>query len=155
MGAGKSTVGRELAARRGRSFVDLDSLLEQRAGMTIPELFESRGELAFRALEAELLPEALSQGEVVALGGGTPLPAENWRVIRRAAETMYLEAPLLTLLQRLGDAEDRPLLHGRSHDELERLFEARRSRYEQAELRVDAARPLELVIEEALAKWGA
>jgi shikimate kinase len=73
MGSGKTTVGRLVAGRLQTPHRDLDSMIEESAGMTIAQLFVARGEAAFRALESELLPAALEPGVVASLGGGTPL----------------------------------------------------------------------------------
>ncbi len=70
MGSGKSVVGALVAERAGAPFHDLDLMVEDEAGMTIPDIFATQGEAAFRALEKAILPRALEPGAVVALGGG-------------------------------------------------------------------------------------
>jgi shikimate kinase len=155
MGSGKSTVGGLVAERAGALFCDLDSMIENEAGMTIPEMFATRSEAAFRALESRLLPEALQQGAVVALGGGTPLEDANWRLITERAITVYLDVPFRTIWKRIGPAATRPLAAGRSHDELEALLDERRSRYEQASHRVDSDRPPRVVADEVMKLWSA
>jgi shikimate kinase len=154
MGSGKSTVGRLVAARAGVAYRELDSMIEERCGMPVAEIFASRGEGAFRALEADLLPRALEAGGVVSLGGGAVLPDGNWAMVRRRAQTVWLDAPLAVLLERAdGEAGTRPLLAGRSPAQVEALFEARLRRYSSADHRVDAARPAELVAEEVYRLW--
>lgn len=152
MGSGKSTVGRLVAERARATCRDLDAMIEDRCGMAIADLFRSRGEDAFRALESELLPLALEPGVVASLGGGAPLVEANWAMIRERAVTVWLDAPLPALQARAG-AESRPLLDGRSPDEVRALFDSRLSRYREADHRVDATRPPQEVAEEVLALW--
>jgi chorismate synthase len=116
MGSGKSTVGVQAAQRMGQAFVDLDQRIEQRAGLSVQELFRTRGEAAFRALEAELLTEVSREPpSVVALGGGTPLTEAAWRIMRETGVTVRLEAGVAELVKRLGTERalaQRPLLAG-------------------------------------------
>jgi shikimate kinase len=152
MGCGKSTVGRLVAERAEAPYKDLDTIIEGRCGMTIAELFRTRGEPAFRVLEAELLPEVLEPGVVASLGGGAPLDERNWSAIRERAVTVWLDAPLQELLVR-ADRDTRPLLQGRSGDQLQALFDSRSGRYQQADHHVDATREPEMVAEEVLHLW--
>src|SRR5215472_681647 len=136
MGSGKSTVGTLVAERTGARYIDLDAMIEERCGMTIAEVFERRGEAVFRDLETQVLPEALTPGTVVALGGGTPLRDANWSLIRERAVTVWLEAPLGVLIARASSHEgDRPLLRGRGEAELRALLDSRLSRYGEADHR--------------------
>ncbi|HEX4215307.1 MAG TPA: shikimate kinase [Candidatus Dormibacteraeota bacterium] len=152
MGSGKSTVGRLVADAAGATHVDLDDLIEEREGMPITALFRARGEDAFRAIETELLSTALTAGHVVSLGGGAPLAENNWTVIRARATSVWLEAPLETVLERC-DVPTRPLLQGRSEEELRRLFDSRLARYGEADHRIDATRDPGVVAEEVLHLW--
>ena len=119
MGAGKSTIGRLLAARLNWQFLDLDAHLEARTGATIPQLFERHGEAHFRRLESTALASALGRDHtVLALGGGTPEELTNRLLLEQtpATFTIFLDAPFPTLfdrcmLQDLGDpASARPVL---------------------------------------------
>lgn len=103
MGAGKSTVGRILAARIGWTFLDLDAHLEQRTGATIPQLFERHGEAHFRRLESSALASALAGSRtVLALGGGAPEALTNRLLLEQtpATLTIFLDAPFPTLFDR-------------------------------------------------------
>lgn len=153
MGSGKSVVGALVAYRAGAPFYDLDFMIETEAGMTIGEMFSSRGEAAFRALESKLLPDALLDGSVVALGGGTALDDSNWSLIRKRSTSVYLEVPFDSIWERIGRTENRPLLAGRLREEIRGLFESRRARYEQAAHKVDADRSPDDVAADVLALW--
>lgn len=103
MGAGKSTIGRLLAARLNWSFLDLDAHLEARTGATIPQLFERHGEAHFRRLESTALASALGHDHtVLALGGGTPEELTNRLLLEQtpATFTIFLDAPFPTLFDR-------------------------------------------------------
>jgi shikimate kinase len=103
MGAGKSTIGRLLAARLNWSFLDLDAHLEARTSATIPQLFERHGEAHFRRLESSALASALGHNHtVLALGGGTPEELTNRLLLEQtpATFTIFLDAPFPTLFDR-------------------------------------------------------
>jgi shikimate kinase len=155
MGSGKTFVGAAVAERTKSPFHDLDSMVEQEAGMTIPEIFATDGEPAFRALEARVLPRALQPGAVVALGGGSLIDDANWRLVDGKAYTVYLDVPFETMWRRIQARPGRPLVSGRSHEEVLALFERRRPRYEQAAHRVDGDRPGEVVTDEVIKLWSA
>ena len=156
MGCGKSTVGALLAARLGRRFLDLDALIEQRAGKPIRQIFEEQGEEAFRELESRALRElgecgdAPARGEdlVLAAGGGAPLDPENRRWFRERARTFYLQISFETFLARTASDPGRPLLR-RSAEELRRLYDGRLSAYREAGTVIDAeARSPEQIVAE-------
>ncbi|GAC1359701.1 MAG: shikimate kinase AroK [Acidobacteriaceae bacterium] len=103
MGAGKSTVGRLLAAQLGWTFLDLDAHLEARAGATVPQLFETLGEPGFRRLESSALANALRQSRLVlALGGGAPETLTNRLLLEQTPGTLtvLLDAPFASLFDR-------------------------------------------------------
>ncbi|MCI8909857.1 MAG: shikimate kinase [Oscillibacter sp.] len=116
-GSGKTTVGRELAELSGKPFVDLDEEIVRRAGVSIPEIFASQGESAFRALEHEVLAEVCAgHGQVIATGGGAVLWSENRAAMRRTGWVCYLRRRLEDL-----PTEGRPLSQTGSLAEMERV----------------------------------
>ncbi len=113
MGAGKTTVGRICATRLGREFVDTDDLVESNAGMSVGEIFEQRGEAAFRELEHEEVARVCASDEarVIACGGGVVLDRENRVALTSAGTVVWLRAPSAVLGDRVRpDAGIRPLI---------------------------------------------
>jgi shikimate kinase len=103
MGAGKSTIGRLLAARLNWEFLDLDALIESRTGLTVPAIFAAHGEPRFRQLESQALAAALGRSNLVlALGGGTPEVLTNRLLLEQtpATATIFLDAPFPILYDR-------------------------------------------------------
>jgi shikimate kinase len=155
MGSGKTLVGAAVAIRTQAPFHDLDLMVELEAGMTIPEIFATHSEPAFREIETRVLPRALQPGAVVALGGGTLIDDGNWRLVDGIAATVYLEVPFETMWQRIKARPGRPLASGRSREEVLSLFEQRRPRYEQAVHRVNGDQAVEVVADEVIKLWSA
>lgn len=113
MGAGKSTVGRELARLCGYSLLDLDEEIIRREGRSIPEIFATEGEAHFRRREtAALLSLAQDVRRVIATGGGIVGREENWKLMRRMGAVVYLRVDWETLLWRLRSEQGRPLGDG-------------------------------------------
>ena len=112
MGVGKTAVGKVLAEKLGRSFVELDSLIEQKAGKSIPDIFQQDGEAAFRELEIEVTKEvSKDRNLVIACGGGLVLNKINIDRLRRQSRIVYLTASPEVILKRVsGDGDERPLL---------------------------------------------
>jgi shikimate kinase len=152
MGTGKSEVGRRLAKRLGRPFVDTDQLVEGRAGKTVAAIFAEDGEAAFRALERDAVVAAAGRGDaVIAVGGGAVLDATNVARLRAAGTLVCLTAALETILRRVGDVAKRPLLAGDDpRAAVERLLAARAPAYAAAaDLTVDTSeRGVDDVVEE-------
>jgi shikimate kinase len=144
MGSGKTTVGRKLATRLNRSFIDLDAALEKHSGMSVAAWFESKGEEHFRKAEAELLTEFSAQKDlVIATGGGTPCFSNNLELMKNTGVVVYLDLDVDQLVSRLqtGQAQ-RPLIAGKSPEELTEFItqhlESRKPYYEQAHVLVSA-----------------
>jgi shikimate kinase len=155
MGAGKTLVGALVAERAHAEFFDLDTMVEDKAGMSVAEIFATHSEEAFRAFEKSTLPSALRPGAVVALGGGVVMDDDNWRLVAEQATSVYLEVPFAVIWERIRHFHGRPLTLNRSAAEVEEMLEQRRPRYEQARFRVDGTRPPGAVADEVLQLWSA
>jgi len=142
MGAGKSTVGRNLASLLHWNFIDLDEQIERSVGSEISKIFATHGESHFRDLEHRTLKDVLVQGianSVIALGGGTIAQTRNHPLLASSGSPLvFLDAPSEELLIRCGRATNRPLF--RSEDEFRALYTSRLPFYERAHFRVNTAR---------------
>jgi shikimate kinase len=156
-GSGKSTVGKELAGRLGVPFVDLDAEIERREGRSVPEIFASQGEAAFRALEAaELVRAGAQDPSVVACGGGVVLEPANRITLRNTGTCVFLDVPLEELRRRVRPAADRPLIQ--REGDLERLRESREPLYREFAAHVVDGRGDPDVVAEAIVeemRWSA
>lgn len=156
MGTGKTTVGRTVAERLGRLFVDMDQVIEARAGRSIADIFAHEGEAAFRAIEAELCRELAGQGGlVIATGGGTLVNCSNRRTLTSTGLVICLTADVETILHRLDGVADRPLLETPDrHARIEALLEARAAAYRAFPHQVDTTDlTAAQVTERVLALW--
>ncbi len=140
-GTGKSTIGRKLADSLDLPFVDLDRVIETKAGMSISQIMEQGGESAFRDMETAALREAGHVSDVtpqvIALGGGALLRDENRTLAEDNGDVVLLMAELRTLLERMqNDSGARPLLAGDLNSKLSLLLEKRRDHYESFPLKV-------------------
>ena len=126
MGTGKTAVGKRVASRLGRRFVDTDDLIEERAGRSIPRIFAEDGEPGFRRLEAEVIAQAVAgDGRVIATGGGAVLSRANMTCLRRSGVIVALRADAESILARVGRAEYRPLLGDAPEENIRRLLRER------------------------------
>jgi len=138
MGAGKSVCGRLLARRLGRCFVETDDMIVARDGRPIPEIFRQDGEDAFRRLEAEAVEALrLKSSDVIATGGGLPCREGRMAILRELGTVVWLRGDLAELLARARRTGARPMLNGRTPEELAALYRAREPYYAQAHLTVD------------------
>jgi shikimate kinase len=139
MGSGKSSLGKKLATRLGREFVDLDELIEEKAGQTISGIFSDKGEGYFRNIEHELLTGFNSEGEyVVSLGGGAPCSESNIGFIQTVGISIYLKEPEDVLFGRLrGNKKDRPLIANLNDEALKQFISDKLSEREKFYERAD------------------
>lgn len=144
MGSGKSTLGKNLAAKLSLAFTDLDAFIEEREKRSIAGIFEKNGEVQFRALENKYLTEicSITEPAVIALGGGTVCFKNNLELIKNAGLLIYIQLSAGALASRLSTGtEKRPLLKGLSGDtllkEISERLAAREPFYRQAHLVID------------------
>ena len=126
-GCGKSTLGKSLAKRIGCEFLDLDTVIEEAAGKTIPQIFQEEGENGFRRRETQAFRKAVGFGRVIATGGGIVTQAEN-TPIAKGGVVVFVDRPLADIM---GDVQTdtRPLLSD-GKERLKRLYEERYPLYQ-------------------------
>ncbi len=137
MGAGKTTVGEQLCEELGWPVKELDELIEQRAGATIPEIFAERGEAEFRQLETAELKRVSRQKPplIISCGGGVPLAPENRKVMRKNGKPVYLYVSPEVAWQRVSGDANRPL--AQSREQFFKLWNERDPIYSRFNNRVD------------------
>jgi 3-dehydroquinate synthase len=142
-GSGKSTLGALLAQDLDMPFLDLDKNIEAHTGIRIGNIMRGQGEEAFRDLESLALKEGVSQpAQVIALGGGALLRAQNRALAEAHGQVVFLQTSLAQLVERLAQDEyQRPLLAGELESSLKALLEKREAHYASFPLRVDAGLP--------------
>ena len=134
MGAGKSTVAEYLSTMFAMEVVEMDQLIAEREGMSISDIFETYGEEYFRNMETNLLIEMQEKKNVIiSCGGGVAMRERNVAEMKKNGRVVLLTAHPQTILDRVKDSDDRPLLNGHKNVEyIEQLMEARREKYEAA-----------------------
>jgi shikimate kinase len=138
MGTGKTTIGRRLAERLQWTFADTDASIEQRAGARIPEIFAQHGEAYFRQLEEGVIKDImLGSKQVVATGGGAVLAETNRLAMLGGGFVVALTATPETIIDRVKNDKNRPLLQGNVEDRVHSLLEQRKEAYGFAHLMID------------------
>jgi len=158
MGAGKTTVGRRIAQKLGLPFVDADHEIEAAAGETIPEIFEHRGEAAFREGERRVIARLLEDGpQVLATGGGAFMDATTRANIAARGVSIWLRADLDVLMRRVSRRNNRPLLkQGDPRATMERLINERYPVYAEADITIESVEgPHEIVVDDVIARLEA
>ena len=125
MGCGKSTLGRKLAKHAGMQFIDMDHYIEKRNCKTVPQIFNEEGEAEFRKKERKALEELSEFSDVViATGGGAPCFYNNIDLMNRTGKTIYMNIdPQILAARLLSSKTERPLIKGKSRDELVRFID--------------------------------
>lgn len=138
MGAGKTALGRQIAATTGREHVDTDLLLQRRLGRPIPQLFKIYGESTFRDHETSILRSLEPGCSVVSTGGGIVIRSANWDEMNRLGKTIFIDLPIEELIERLAASKKvRPLLLVENWTErLRALYQERLPLYRRADIAV-------------------
>jgi shikimate kinase len=153
MGAGKTTVARALGRRIGWRVEDVDERIEAREHRSVAAIFAHDGEPRFRQVEREIIGELLTMRDtVVAAGGGTFAESDNRSAMLADGAVAWLDVPFDRLVDRLPPDGRRPLASDRA--QMEQLYARRQLAYRQAHLRVDAAQPVDEIVERLLAWIG-
>ena len=143
MGTGKTVVGKALADKLGIEFVELDYLIEEKAGKSIPEIFRQDDEVVFRELEIEVTKDvADSKNQVIACGGGIVLNKINIDRLKKESGIVYLTASPEVILKRISDDDSRPLLKVTDPAQtIQELLRFRKPFYEQAaDIKIDTSK---------------
>ena len=151
MGTGKTSLGKLLATRLGRPFIDIDKKIEDEAQLSIPKIFERYGEEHFRELERLAVKElSTRRGLVIATGGGTIKDVENLRLLKSSGVLICLTTEPEEILNRTARRGERPVLDGGGDERLEtikRLLAERKKFYDQADYQVDTTEwsPIQII----------
>jgi len=149
MGAGKSSIGRRLAARHGIPIIDADTEIENAAGMTIPEIFDKHGEPYFRAGEKRVIARLLDSGpQVLATGGGAMMDQNTRDLIHIKGISVWLKADIDVLIKRTKRRNDRPLV-----EKIRDLLPKREPLYALADIVVQSRdEPHDTIVDEIMAQ---
>lgn len=157
MGAGKSTIGLELAKRLNNfKLVDMDSEIEKREKMKISEIFEKYGEKYFRNYETDLIKELCQkENQIISTGGGVFEKEENRKILKENGKVFYLKASPEKLFERIKSQTHRPLLQqGFGVEKVKTILESREKNYEQAHFIIDTENELPYNIVKRIAEKG-
>ena len=126
MGCGKTALGKALAKRLELPLVDMDDLIVKREGMTIPEIFDQKGEPYFRKVESRLVDELAHTPQIVSCGGGVMTNPLNALIVRQSnGIIVYLQQKFAVCYERIKDDPNRPIVQSHTQEELQRIFENR------------------------------
>ena len=138
MGSGKTTIGKSLSQRLNMVFADIDDIIEKKNGLTISEIFEQRGEKAFRAEEEEESIKNLKKTNIViALGGGAFINKKIRDAIKKNSVSIWLDLDVEMLYKRIKVNKKRPLLKNASKEELKKIYIDRRETYSTANFKIE------------------
>ena len=140
MGSGKSTVGKAIAKELSFHYIDVDTIINDRCGMSIEQIFDRFGEEYFRDLETEVIDDiSKNKFSVIATGGGAVLREKNIDLLRKNGYIFFLDTPLEIIENRMSLLAGRPLLMGKSPVQVRKHFNQRRPFYDNYDFRIDTA----------------
>lgn len=129
MGCGKSAIGKRISFAAKLPFYDMDTEIEKKMGLSIPEIFERYGEAYFRELETEFLRSFRDEHCIIATGGGVAMRKENRDIMRATGLVFFLNAPFRDIWRRIATDRNRPIVQRSSRAELEALYNERKPYY--------------------------
>lgn len=129
MGCGKSAIGKRVSFAAKMPFYDMDTEIEKKMGLSIPEIFERYGEDYFRELETEFLRTFRDEHCIIATGGGVAMRKENREIMRATGLVFFLNAPFRDIWRRIATDRNRPIVQRSSREELEGLYNGRKPFY--------------------------
>lgn len=139
MGCGKTTVGKLAAKKLGCGFCDSDDMIVEEQGMTIPEIFEKKGEPYFRAAERDAIKSLCGKKTIVACGGGAMLDPDSAKAAAESGAVVFLDVDFETCYARIRGDQNRPIAASSTKEELRRRFDARYEIYmKHSTIRIDA-----------------
>jgi shikimate kinase len=138
MGTGKTTVGRMLAEQTKWNFIDTDQWIEEKAAMSIPEIFSQYGETRFRDLETSALQHVLTYSQqIITTGGGAVIRESNRQLMAESGVVIALQARIETIAKRVRQDVKRPLLQGNVEEKINTLLEQRKGMYDFAHVQIE------------------
>jgi len=156
MGSGKTTVGKLLAQKLNKKFIDTDEYIENEEKITINEIFSRFGETCFRNLETDTVKKiCLSDNQIISTGGGIVEKPENIKILKKKGIVFYLYAPVDELYSRIKNEKNRPLLNNDAPKwALEKLFHKREKLYELCDFKIDTTgKNVEEITQEIIEKF--
>ncbi len=141
MGCGKTAIGKRTSRLKGLPFYDMDHVISEQTGMTIPQIFETYGEERFREMETEFLKEFPDEFCIIATGGGVAMNEENRRIMRETGLVFFLNTPFRDIWRRIANDKNRPIVQRSTKEEIYTLYKQRKPLYLQAaHIRVETER---------------
>lgn len=156
MATGKSAVGKIVADSIGYTFIDVDTLIEEEAGVSVSKIFEVEGEVSFRERETRMIHDVSRlQKSVISTGGGAMIRPENREMLKKSGVVICLEATVEEILKRAGKRESRPLINVENpHEAVRKLLEDRKTFYDEADIHIDTSgKPQKRIAGEILSLW--
>jgi len=152
MGSGKTTIGKSLSQRLEMGFADIDAIIEKKVGLSISEIFEMKGEKAFREEEEKESKKILKKTNlIIALGGGAFINKNIRNEIKKSSVSVWLDLDIKMLYKRVKESKKRPLLKNSSEEELIKIYNLRKKIYSLADFKVQCgSKNKEQIITEVL-----
>lgn len=153
MGAGKTTIGKELSKKLEIPVLDTDHLIEEKYGMSVKEIFRIYGEQHFRELEASVLKDIPLENTIVTTGGGLIISENNRKSMHEKGNIVFLYCSIDKLYERLRNDTDRPLIQEKTKSDINEIYLARLPFYNQCSIKIDTTNKTLLETVDEIANW--